>query len=157
VQLNTGPRFLKLCSKINTFIDATFKFTKQGDRVLLGDLHSILGKGGCKVKQPARCFLMSRKLQISQFTYAFTMWCRATRLLLFHLITLNDTHTHTRTLRRTPLHEGSARRRHLYLITHNTHERYPCPRRDSNPQSQRASGRTHPRPHGHRDRLKLVP
>ena len=36
-----------------------------------------------------------------------------------HLITLNDTHA----IGRTSLDEGSARRRDLYLITHNTHKR----------------------------------
>ena len=45
------------------------------------------------------------------------------------------------TLGRTPLDEWSARRRDLYLTTHNTHDRHPCSRRDSNPQhSQQASG-----------------
>ena len=49
------------------------------------------------------------------------------------------------TIGRIPLDEWSARRRDLYLTTHNTHNRqtdkYPCPRWDSNPQSQQASGR----------------
>jgi hypothetical protein len=57
------------------------------------------------------------------------------------------THTHTHTLRhttlcRTPLHEQSARRRDLYLTTHNTHKRQTSMfRRDSNPRSQQASSR----------------
>jgi hypothetical protein len=44
---------------------------------------------------------------------------------------------------RTPLGEWSARRTDLYLTTYNNHkrERHPCPRRDSNPQSQQASNR----------------
>ena len=42
---------------------------------------------------------------------------------------------------RTPLDEWSACRRGLYLTTHNTHDRHPCPRWDSNPRSQQASGR----------------
>ena len=82
--------------------------------------------------------------------------CRCKGLLL-HLIGLNDTHTHTHTLActhtrahthsrahklgRTPLDKGSARRRHLCLTTHNTHNRQtaiPC--RDSISQSQSASG-----------------
>jgi hypothetical protein len=46
------------------------------------------------------------------------------------------------TLSRTSLDEWSARRRKLYLTTQTlTRERHPCPRRDSNPQSQEASGR----------------
>jgi len=44
------------------------------------------------------------------------------------------------TFDRTPLEEGSALRRDLYLTTHNTRIRHPCPRLDSNPQSQQASG-----------------
>ena len=40
----------------------------------------------------------------------------------------------------TPLDEGSASRRDLYPTTL-TKDRHPCPRRDSNPQSQQASGR----------------
>ena len=51
-------------------------------------------------------------------------------------------HTQRRTtVGRTPLDEWSVRRRDLYLTTHNTHNKHPCPRRDSNPQSQQASGR----------------
>jgi hypothetical protein len=46
---------------------------------------------------------------------------------------------------RNPLEEWSARRRALYLTTHDSHKgqtsRRPCLRRDSNPQSQQASGR----------------
>ena len=38
---------------------------------------------------------------------------------------------------RTPLDGWSARRRALYLTTHNTHNKYPCPRRDSNPNLSR--------------------
>jgi hypothetical protein len=45
-------------------------------------------------------------------------------------------------LGRTLLDEWSARRRDLYLTTHNTHKRQTSiPRRDSNPQSQQVSGR----------------
>ena len=58
--------------------------------------------------------------------------CRCKGLLL-HLIGLNDTHTqthtntHKHTLGRTPLDKGSARRRHLCLTTHRTHniQSYP--------------------------------
>jgi len=45
------------------------------------------------------------------------------------------------TVGRTPLDEWSARRRDLDLTTHNTHNKHPCLRGDSNPQSQQASGR----------------
>ena len=49
------------------------------------------------------------------------------------------TFRHT-TVGRTPLDKWSARRRDLYLTTRNTRDRYACPRRDSNRQSQQASG-----------------
>jgi hypothetical protein len=53
------------------------------------------------------------------------------------LITLRHT-----TLGRTPLDEWSARLRDLYLTTHNTHKKQTSMYwRDSNPQSQQASGR----------------
>ena len=53
--------------------------------------------------------------------------CRC-RVLLFHLTTLNGTHT----LDRTPLAEGSARRRYFYLtiLTTLTTDRHPHPRWD---------------------------
>ena len=54
-------------------------------------------------------------------------------------------HTRRTTVCRTPPDEWSSRRRALYLTTHNTHNRHPCPQWDSNPQSQQASGRR-PRP-----------
>jgi hypothetical protein len=47
------------------------------------------------------------------------------------------THTHTHTQSRTALGKGPAGHRDLYLTTC----RLPCPRRDSNLQSQKASGR----------------
>jgi hypothetical protein len=47
--------------------------------------------------------------------------------LLLHCITFRNTHTHTHThthtLGRTPVDEGSALRRGLYLTTHDTHKR----------------------------------
>ena len=54
---------------------------------------------------------------------------------------------YTITLVTTPLDKWSARRTNLYLTTHNTQERHPCPRRDSKPESQQAScGKTTARP-----------
>jgi hypothetical protein len=62
------------------------------------------------------------------------------------------------TLGRTPLDEWPARRRGLYLTTHNNLKRhvYPCPRRDSNPKSHQANGRSPIfRWRGHWDRLRF--
>jgi hypothetical protein len=51
-------------------------------------------------------------------------------------------HTQRRTtVGRTPLDEWSARRRDLYLITHNTKKQTSTSLRNSNPQSQQASAR----------------
>jgi len=58
-----------------------------------------------------------------------------------HMITLSDTHTHTHTLGRSPLDEGSARRKDHYLTTHIYKRQISMPLRDSNPQSQQVSGR----------------
>jgi len=51
-------------------------------------------------------------------------------------------HTQRRaTVGRTPLDEWSVRRKDLYLTTHNTYNKHPCPRWGSKPRSQQASGR----------------
>jgi hypothetical protein len=63
-----------------------------------------------------------------------------TRLGVEGYYSSDHTQRHT-TVGRTPLDEGSARRGDLYL-THTTFttDKHPCPRRDSNPQSQQAIG-----------------
>jgi len=61
-------------------------------------------------------------------------WARASSLTRF----LDHTQRRT-TVGRTPLDEWSPRRRDPYLTTHN--RQTSMPRRDSNPQSQHASGR----------------
>ena len=63
-------------------------------------------------------------------------WTKASSLSRIH------DHRHA-TVGRTPLDGWSSRRRDLYLTTPDTHDRYQCPRRDSNPQPQQASGRRH--------------
>jgi hypothetical protein len=70
--------------------------------------------------------------------------------LLIHEVWFLD-HTQRRiTVGRTPLDEWSARRRDLYLTTHNAHnrqtDRHPCPRWDSNAQSQQARSHWDRRP-----------
>ena len=51
-------------------------------------------------------------------------------------------HTQRRnTVGRTSLDERSARRRDLYLTTHNTHSKHPLRRWDSNPQYLQVNGR----------------
>jgi hypothetical protein len=63
-------------------------------------------------------------------------------------------HTRRTTVGRSPLDEWSARRRDIYLTTHNTHNRRPCPpggirTRDL---SRRAAADLRLRPRGHWDR-----
>ena len=71
----------------------------------------------------------------------FFLWrCSPTRTMASFLMRFLD-HTQPRiTVGRTPLDEWSASRRDLYLTTHNTNNKHPCARWDSNPQSQQASG-----------------
>jgi len=52
---------------------------------------------------------------------------------------LDHTQRHT-TFGRISLDEWSARCRDLYLTTHNTQNKHPCPRWNSNSRSQQASG-----------------
>ena len=90
-------------------------------------------------------------------TYFFLWRCGPTRATASSFLKFLD-HTWRTTIGRTSLDEWSTRRIDLYLATHNTEHRHPCPRRDSNPQSQQANGRDpRPRPRGHWDRhTKLV-
>jgi len=73
----------------------------------------------------------------------FLLWrCDPTRVMAFSFLRFLDHIQRRNTVGRTPLDEWSARRRDLYLIhTAITTDKYPCPRWDSNPQSQQASGR----------------
>ena len=96
---------------------------------------------GYYLKQLLDCFRILYHLfptKYNSFFLSFFLSCRC-RGLLLHLITFKDSRTHS--LGRTLLEERSARRRDLYLTTRNTHKRHPCPRCDSNPHSQQASGR----------------
>jgi len=60
-----------------------------------------------------------------------------------HLLTLNDTHTHTHTHSVGLLwtRDQSFAETSTWQLPTFTGNRYPCPRRDSNPQSQQVSGR----------------
>ena len=72
----------------------------------------------------------------------FFLWrCDPTPVMASSFLMFLD-HTQQRTtVGKSPLDEWSARRRDLYLTTHNTHNKHPCPWWDSNPRSQLASGR----------------
>jgi hypothetical protein len=66
--------------------------------------------------------------------------CVPTRAMAFSFVRFLD-HIRRTTVGRTPTVEWSARRRDFWQHTTLTRDRHPCPRRDSNPQSQQASGR----------------
>jgi len=75
--------------------------------------------------------------------YLFILWhCGPTRAMASSFPRFLDDIQRRITVGRTPLDEGSVRRRDLYLTTHITltTDKYPCPRMDSNPQPQQASG-----------------
>jgi len=88
------------------------------------------------VKDFFTLYLDSRFYAIFWFWRDSPQWARASSFTTF------QDHTQWRTtVSRTRLDAWSARRRDLHLTTHNTHNKHPCPRRDSNPQSQQTSGR----------------
>ena len=87
-------------------------------------------------------FVLDSKLH-AQYTCYYILfwrnspqWAMASSFMRF----LDHTQRPT-TVGRTPPDEWSARRRDLYLTTHNTHNRHPCHQGDSNPQSQQVSVR----------------
>ena len=96
---------------------------------------SFWGRSNCPNYWCHICFYIPHALYFCSSIYFFWRYspkrARASSFLRF----LDHTHWHT-TVGRTPLDEWSARRRDLYLTIHNTHtiHKYPCPRRDSNPQ-----------------------
>ena len=63
------------------------------------------------------------------------------RGLLSHLITLKDTHTHTESVGLPWTNDQPDTETSTGQETTLTRDRHPCPRRDSNPQSQQANGR----------------
>jgi len=87
---------------------------------------------------PAYAFMASTVLNFLFFPHG---WTALMGLALLYEVPRSHPLIHT-TLGRTSLDEWSARRRDVYLTTHTT-DRHPCSRRDSNQQSQQASG---PRP-----------
>jgi hypothetical protein len=81
-------------------------------------------------------------LHLSFLKFFIYLWpCRPTRVMASSFLRFLD-YTRGRTIvGRTHLDERSARRGDLYLTTHNIHNKYPLPGRDSKLQSQQACGR----------------
>jgi hypothetical protein len=74
--------------------------------------------------------------------YGLLWHCSPARAMAYSFTRFLD-HTQRRaTVDRTPVDEWSARRRDLYLTTHNTHNKLPWPQWYSNPRLQQASGRS---------------
>jgi hypothetical protein len=73
----------------------------------------------------------------------FFLWrCDPTRVMASSFLRFLDHIQRRTTVGRIPLDEWSARRKDLYLTTHNTHNRQTSmPRWDSKPRSQQANGR----------------
>jgi len=87
--------------------------------------------------KPARLSFLNKAWHtFLSFGTTAPQWTRASSFTRY----LDHTRRRT-TVGRTPLDEWLARRRDLYLTSHNTHDRHPGPRWDSNPQSQQESGR----------------
>ena len=103
------------------------------------DCLCIMFRYSCGGRVPAVVHFRSRGTLNILF---FFLWrCDPMRVKASSFLRFLD-HTQRRTtVGRTPLDESSARRRDLYLSTHNTHNKHPCPRWDSNPRSQQASER----------------
>ena len=109
------------------------------------------GSGGEKKSFVGDFVVFSKLFLIFQLFFLFgataPQWARASSLSRF----LDHTQRRT-TVSRTSLDECSARRRDLYLTTRNNHNRYSCPRWDSNPNlNRRAVADLHLRPRGHWD------
>ena len=121
---------------------------------IISDVFSFYGVYSCRDEAALNCsvnkggfvpaFMLLQLLNITGLFFHFVFgttapqWTRASSFTRF----LDHTQRRT-TVGRTPLDEWSARRRDLYLTTHKTltTDKHPCPRWDSNPQSQQASGR----------------
>jgi len=91
---------------------------------------------------PPKEFLIPNRTLIQTNLLHVCLWRDSPQWARASFFTRFPDHTQRRiTVGRTPLDERSACRRDLYLTTHNTHDTHPCPRWDSNPKSQQASGR----------------
>jgi hypothetical protein len=115
---------------------------------------SVLGPSGLLSDKRRRFFPFTVKWSRCQYVltlilnycsqkHFFFLWrCNRRRAMTSSFLRFLD-HTQRRiTVSRTSMDERSARRRDLYLTTHNTqHRQTSMPRWDSNPQSQQANGR----------------
>ena len=97
-------------------------------------------------------------LEICRGFFFFLWRCNPTRVMTSSFLRFLD-HTRLTTVGRTPLDERSARRRNLYLTTHNIHNRQtssfaPCGIR-THDLSRRAATDLRHKPRGHWDRQRI--
>jgi hypothetical protein len=101
------------------------------------------GCSACLLRHCVCCSVCGQKFETfhcfskREALFSASLWCNSPTLAraasFFRFLEHTQWHT---TFGNTSLDEGSACRRYLCLITHNTHKRLPWPRRDSNTQSQ---------------------
>jgi hypothetical protein len=112
----------------------TFKTRRKFE---IKNIHKILRNNWIRSMYKNKLWFLYLEIRILYFCCC----CDPTRVMTSSILRfLNHTQRRT-TFGRTPLDEWSARRTDLYLTTHNIHDRHPCPRRESNPQSQQVGGR----------------
>ena len=122
-------------------------------------------QGGTSTMHTRQSSVQNNKYQVSHKYSCFSWWCARsrpkhvekrnkhtektrflwrcgpTRAMVSSFTRFLDHTQPPITVGRNPPDEWSSRRRDFYLTTqHSTTDRHPCPRRDSNPQSQQASG-----------------
>ena len=143
----------KLCHKKMQYNYSKKMFTRRAKPIrIIGDLDSHRPNKWSYNVVLFCCVLLSgpltqwyivKNIVFISYTYTYIYRrCGPTRAMASSFLTRFLDHTQRRTtVGRTPLDEWSARRRELYLTTHNIHNRHPCPRWDSNSHSQQASGR----------------
>jgi len=97
-------------------------------------------------------------IYIISYDIIFFLWrCDPLRVMASSFLRFLD-HTRRRsTVGRTFLYEWSTRRRGLYLTTHNTHNKHPCPGGiRTHDLSRRAAADLRLRPRGHWDRHHII-
>ena len=116
----------------------TPKFHKKQQNSQQDKQPSVSHRGSLSWSSLIKELLFLFSFFLLRFSFSFRnspQWAMASSFMRFLY------HTRRTIVSRTPQDKWSARHRDLYLATCNTHDRYPRPWWDSNPQSQHASSR----------------
>jgi len=137
---------LLVATKINTLRTGSFKLFKRpfpGFLKILTLLNAQVNPICYLLALLAHHFLHASRIRVKSLTLRLLMSYVYIYIYMERLLLMFLDHTQRRsTFSRTPLDEWSARRRDLYLTTHDTHNRQiSMPRWNSNPRSQQVSGR----------------